>query len=56
VAWNNTKHFVVKELDFTEVLRDAQPEDLDTFSKMMLIGLQGEDDIRGWFHTRGGIL
>jgi hypothetical protein len=56
VSWNNTKHFVVKELDFTEVLRDAQPEDVDTFSKMMLIGLQGEDDIRGWFHTRGGIL
>ena len=56
VAWNNKKHFLVKGLDFTEVLRDAKPSDVDLFGRMMLVGLQGVDDIRGWFHTRGGTL
>jgi hypothetical protein len=56
VAWNNGRHFLVKDLDFTEVMRDAKPDDLDLFSKMTLVGLQGIDDIRGWFYTRGGVL
>jgi hypothetical protein len=56
VTWNNQKHFVVKELDFTEVMRDAMPEDVDVLGRMMMIGLQGEDDIKGWFYTRGGTL
>ncbi|KAF1842154.1 uncharacterized protein K460DRAFT_291548 [Cucurbitaria berberidis CBS 394.84] len=56
VAWNDKKHFLVKELDFTEVLRDAQPDDVDIFARMMMVGLQGIDDIRGWFYTRGGTL
>ncbi|KAI4648388.1 uncharacterized protein J4E79_010010 [Alternaria viburni] len=56
MAWNSKSHFVIKELDFTDVLRGAQPDDLDTFANMMLIGLQGIDDIRGWYHTRGGAL
>ncbi|OAL49664.1 hypothetical protein IQ07DRAFT_511121 [Pyrenochaeta sp. DS3sAY3a] len=56
VAWNDRKHFLVKELDFTELLRDAKPDDVDTFGRMMMIGLQGIDDIRGWFHSRGGVL
>lgn len=56
VTWNHQKHFIVKELDFTEVMRDAMPEDIDTLGKMMMIGLQGEDDIKGWFYTRAGAL
>ena len=56
VAWNNKKHYLIKELDFTEVLEEARPDDLDTFAKMMMIGLQGVDDIKGWFYTRGGVL
>lgn len=54
VAWNTKKHFVVRDLDFTEVLRDAQPDDVDEFGKTMLVGLQGVDDVKGWFYTRGG--
>jgi hypothetical protein len=54
VAWNERKHFVVHDLDFAEVLRDAQPGDIDDFAKTMLVGLQGIDDINGWFYTRGG--
>lgn len=56
VVWNEKKRFLVHELDFTEVLRDAQPDDIDTFAKMMLVGLQGIDDIKGWFYTRGAVL
>lgn len=55
MAWNSKKHFVVHDLDFTEVLRDAQPDDIDDFAKTMLVGLQGTDDVKGWFHARGGV-
>jgi hypothetical protein len=56
LAWNNKKYFIVKGLDFEEVLQDAMPEDLDTFTKMMMIGMRGEDDMEGWFYTKGGTL
>jgi hypothetical protein len=56
VIWNNQRYFIVKELDFSGVLRDAMPEDVDTLGKMLMIALQGEDDIKGWFYTRGGVL
>lgn len=56
MSWNAKNHFVVKELDFTDVLENAQPDDLDVFANMLLISLQGIDDIRGWYHTRGGTL
>ncbi|CAG5150024.1 uncharacterized protein ALTATR162_LOCUS2524 [Alternaria atra] len=56
MAWNDRNHFVIKELDFTDVMKTAQPDDLDVFANMMLVGLQGIDDMRGWYHTRGGIL
>jgi hypothetical protein len=55
VAWNEKNHFLVHELDFTEVLRDARPDDIDDFAKTMLVGLQGIDDIKGWFYTRDAI-
>jgi hypothetical protein len=56
VAWNTQNHFFVQELDFTEVMNEAQPEDVDVFAKMMMVGLQGEDDIKGWLYTKGGTL
>ncbi|KAH7400530.1 hypothetical protein DE146DRAFT_465473 [Phaeosphaeria sp. MPI-PUGE-AT-0046c] len=56
LAWNNQRHFLVTELDFTQVLKEAMPEDIDIIGRMMMVGLQGEDDIRGWFYTRGGSL
>ncbi|KAH9877108.1 hypothetical protein IAQ61_002471 [Plenodomus lingam] len=34
MAWNNKNHFLVKDLDFCILLRDAKPDDLDVFSKM----------------------
>jgi len=56
VAWNTKNHFFVQELDFTEVMSEAEPKDVDVFAKMMMIGLHGEDDIKGWLYTKGGTL
>ncbi|RMZ71501.1 c6 zinc finger domain-containing [Pyrenophora seminiperda CCB06] len=56
IAWNEKTHFVIKELDFTDVLKHGQPDDLDVFGNMMLVGIKGMDDMRGWYHTRGGTL
>jgi hypothetical protein len=54
IAWNEKKHFLVHDLDFTEVLNDAQPDDIDDFAKTMLVGLLGYDDVKGWFYTKRG--
>lgn len=56
IAWNEKNHFVIQELDFTDVLKNAQPDDLDAFGNMVLIGIKGIDDMRGWYHARGGTL
>jgi hypothetical protein len=54
VAWNERKHHLVKDLDFTEVLEIANADDIDVFGRMIMTGLMGVDDVKGWFHTRGG--
>ncbi|KAH7552804.1 hypothetical protein BM1_08755 [Bipolaris maydis] len=56
MSWNAKNHFVVKGLDFTNLLKEAQPDDLDVFGNILLISLQGIDDIRAWYHVRGGTL
>lgn len=55
-AWQEKKHFVVRELDFAKVIAEARPDDIDPFGKMLLIAYMGLDDARGWYHTRGGAL
>jgi hypothetical protein len=54
VAWNERKHHLVKDLDFTDVLEIAKADDIDVFGRMIMTGLMGIDDVKGWFHTRGG--
>lgn len=56
MAWNVRKHFLVHDLDLTEVLEETEPDDFDDdFAKTMLVGLQGIDDVKGWFYTRGSV-
>ncbi|KAH6616693.1 hypothetical protein C7974DRAFT_50364 [Boeremia exigua] len=55
-AWNKERHFLVHDLDFTDLLENGRPDDIDDFAKTMLVGLQGIDEIRGWFYTKGGTL
>ncbi|KAF2799544.1 hypothetical protein K505DRAFT_57899 [Melanomma pulvis-pyrius CBS 109.77] len=54
VAWNEKKHHLVKELNFADVLETARADDIDIFGRMIMTGLMGIDDVKGWFHTRGG--
>ncbi|KAJ5710423.1 hypothetical protein N7488_004579 [Penicillium malachiteum] len=55
VAWAEKPHFVVDNLDFSWALTTAQPEDLDSFGKMLLVTIMGIDSTRAWFHGRGSI-
>ncbi|KAF2500918.1 hypothetical protein BU16DRAFT_499719 [Lophium mytilinum] len=54
-AWNEKRHFLVADLDFTEVLEGAGPEDIDVFGRMILVTILGRDDMLGWFAERGGV-
>lgn len=54
LAWNEKKHFVVKEMDLTDLMATAKPDDIDMFGKVIMTCLVGIDDVRGWYHTRGG--
>ncbi|KAF2871817.1 hypothetical protein BDV95DRAFT_26855 [Massariosphaeria phaeospora] len=56
MAWNDKYHFLIRELDFDELLRIGQADDVDVFGKMLLTGLLGTDNVKGWLHTRGGKL
>ncbi|KAF9740314.1 hypothetical protein PMIN02_011202 [Paraphaeosphaeria minitans] len=56
IAWNEKNHFLVEELDFSEVLRLANASDVDVFGRMLMVGLMGADDVRGWLRTKGGKL
>ncbi|KAL4804413.1 hypothetical protein BDV18DRAFT_162175 [Aspergillus unguis] len=55
-AWTERKHFVVRNVDFELVLRDAQPGDVDCFARMMLVTLLGVGTVTEWFGGRGGVL
>ncbi|KAF2009742.1 hypothetical protein BU24DRAFT_81470 [Aaosphaeria arxii CBS 175.79] len=56
LAWNEKNHFLVKELDFDNLLENAKPDDVDVFGKMLLTGVLGIDDVKAWLYTRGGKL
>jgi hypothetical protein len=56
VAWKEKRHFVVKDLDYTELLAEASPDDIDSFGRILLVAHMGIDDTRGWFYTRGGYI
>lgn len=55
-AWNEENHFLVKDLNLEEVLHTADANDIDVFGRMIMVGLMGVDDVKGWLHTRGGKL
>jgi hypothetical protein len=56
VAWNEKPHYLIKDLDMNDLLKNARVDDIDLFGRVILIGMMGIDDVRGWFHTHGGIL
>ncbi|KAL2822109.1 hypothetical protein BJX63DRAFT_182980 [Aspergillus granulosus] len=56
VAWTEREHYIVRNIDFSQVLREAQPGDVDCFGKMLLVTSQGIDKIQEWFSARGSLL
>ncbi|KAI1069748.1 hypothetical protein LB507_008324 [Fusarium sp. FIESC RH6] len=55
-AWGDKNHYVVTNAIFSEVLDQAQAEDIDTFGRIMISSLLGRDEAEGWFASRGGKL
>ena len=41
IAWKEKRRFAIHNLDFTEVLRDGHPEEIDDFGKMLMVASQG---------------
>ncbi|KAK9234604.1 hypothetical protein V1525DRAFT_435460 [Lipomyces kononenkoae] len=56
IAWRDKKHFVVTKKNFSEVLREANSDDLETFGKIMLTAAIGIDEAKEWLYSRGGTL
>ncbi|KAK9368231.1 transcription factor gsfR2 [Lipomyces kononenkoae] len=56
IAWTDKKHFVVTKKNFSEVLREANGDDLETFGKMQLTSAIGIDEAKMWLYSRGGTL
>ncbi|CAI4214728.1 unnamed protein product [Parascedosporium putredinis] len=56
VAWKTKKHLIMKCETFEEIIREAEPSDLDEFGRMLLICFMGKEETRGWFASRGGAL
>ncbi|KAL4922377.1 hypothetical protein BDW62DRAFT_217265 [Aspergillus aurantiobrunneus] len=55
-AWAERAHYIVHNVNFEKVLREAQPGDVDCLGRMMLVTSQGVERVREWFFTRGAIL
>jgi hypothetical protein len=55
-AWVGKRRFEVRRMDLAEVLREAEPADVDGFGRMFLVAIMGVDETRGWFAARGGVL
>jgi hypothetical protein len=56
VALKEKKRFVVRDLNFSDVLANAVPADFDIMSKIVLVGKTGLDDAQAWFYINGGQL
>ena len=56
VAWSEKDHFVVRDLDFTAVLENAQPDEVDLFGRMLMVTLLGIDSAKAWFYAKGAIM
>ncbi|KAL4955910.1 hypothetical protein BDW69DRAFT_104915 [Aspergillus filifer] len=56
LAWVEREHFIVRNVDFGQVLNEATPNDVDVFGRMLLVTSQGVEKVREWFWGRGAIL
>ncbi|KAK9242139.1 hypothetical protein V1506DRAFT_509740 [Lipomyces tetrasporus] len=55
-ASRDKKHFIMTMANFSEVLREARGNDIETFGKMLLAAAIGIDEAKAWLNSRGGTL
>ena len=55
-AWNERKHYVLQNVDFTDLIANGHADDLDEFGKSLLVAYMGADEAKGWLHAHGGAL
>jgi len=56
IAWREKRQFTIMGGSFAHVLRDAEPEDVDKFGRMMMVSVLGIDEASMWFYRKGGVL
>ncbi|TPX06804.1 uncharacterized protein E0L32_002300 [Thyridium curvatum] len=56
VAWRDRRHFVSTATNLARIITEAQPDDYDTFGKIVLTGSLGIEESKGLFASRGGVL
>jgi hypothetical protein len=56
VAWGQRKHFLVPNSGVGDILLEAEPDDIDSYGRIMLTALLGIDEVRGWFLSKGATL
>lgn len=56
VAWTKNQHFVVYNAEFSGLLQDAKPGDVDLFGRALFVTKLGIDESKAWFYSRGGSL
>jgi hypothetical protein len=52
--WREMKRFLIKNLDFLEILRESCPDDIDSFGKIFLTIVQ-EFEVKEWLDIRGNV-
>lgn len=55
-AWNQRRRFLVTNVHISEVIAAANPEDIDSYGKMLMTVLMGMDQMKEWMVSRGGRL
>lgn len=53
VAWRDKRHWVVREDEFLQIVRDAEADDIDAFGRILFTVLLGIDEAKAWFASKG---
>ncbi|KAH8883952.1 hypothetical protein GQ53DRAFT_406735 [Thozetella sp. PMI_491] len=55
-SWKTTPRYVIGNLDFESFLKTGRGEDLDGYSKFLLVVYMGMDETKKWMADRGSVL
>ncbi|KAI9738304.1 MAG: hypothetical protein M1834_008802 [Cirrosporium novae-zelandiae] len=55
IAWNNHPRFVVKDLNIKDFLENAKADDVDGYTKLIMVTCIGTDNVKEWLLEKGEI-